>query len=176
MTRLKKAGIRVKIDDSDQSPGWKFAEYEMKGIPLRLEIGPKDIENDQCVAVRRDNGEKTFVALGALEQRIPELLDGVQAGLYEKAKKNLTENTRPAHSLEEAKAILAEKGGFIKHNVVRRAGVRAENERGGRRFVPLYTLRAGAPGTVLRRLRQNCRPHGDLGRRILKSCASTYDF
>jgi len=112
--RLKQAGIRVKIDDSDQSPGWKFAEYEMKGIPLRLEIGPKDIENDQCVAVRRDNGEKTFVALGALEKRIPELLSSVQSGLYEKAKKNLTENTRSAHSLEEAKAVLAEKGGFIK--------------------------------------------------------------
>ena len=61
--RLKKAGIRVKTDISDQSPGWKFAEYEMKGVPVRLEIGPKDIANNQCVLVRRDNREKCFISL-----------------------------------------------------------------------------------------------------------------
>jgi prolyl-tRNA synthetase len=112
--RLKKAGLRVKSDLSDQSPGWKFAEYEMKGVPLRIEIGPKDIEKGQCIAVRRDNGEKIPVPLTELETRIPELLDAVEKGLYEKAKKNLTENTRPVKSMEEAKAVMAEHGGFIK--------------------------------------------------------------
>ena len=62
------------MDDSEQSPGWKFAEYEMKGVPLRLEIGPKDMEKEQCVIARRDNGEKTFVALSDLESAVPALL------------------------------------------------------------------------------------------------------
>lgn len=112
--RLKAAGLRVKSDLSDQSPGWKFAEYEMKGVPLRIEIGPKDIETGQCVAVRRDNGEKLQVGLNELETRIPEILRDVQQGLYEKAKKNLTGNIRPASTPEEAKAIISENGGFIK--------------------------------------------------------------
>lgn len=76
---------RVKMDDSDQSPGWKFAEYEMKGVPLRLEIGPKDIENNQCVVVRRDNREKIVVSLDELETRIPQLLQDVHDGMYQKA-------------------------------------------------------------------------------------------
>jgi prolyl-tRNA synthetase len=112
--RLKKAGLRVKIDESEQSPGWKFAEYEMKGVPLRLELGPKDIENNQCVLVRRDNREKTFVSLDALETQAAELLETVQDALFAKAKKNLDEHTFPAYSLEEAKQIQEEKGGFIK--------------------------------------------------------------
>ena len=74
---------RVKIDDSDKSPGWKFAEYEMRGVPIRLEIGPKDIEKNQCVIVRRDNLEKSFVSLDELETAIPELLEKVHEGMYE---------------------------------------------------------------------------------------------
>lgn len=112
--RLKKAGIRVKADVSDQSPGWKFAEYEMKGVPLRLEIGPKDIEQGQCVLVRRDNREKTFVKLDELETMVPKLLDDVHNGLYEKAKKNLIEKTNVAKDINEAREIIATKGGFIK--------------------------------------------------------------
>ena len=112
--RLVAAGFRVKLDDSDQSMGWKCAEYEMKGIPLRVEIGPKDIEKNQCVLVRRDNGEKAIVSLDDLETAIPQLLEAVQAGLFEKAKANLDSNIYEAHSLEEAKAIQEEKGGFIK--------------------------------------------------------------
>lgn len=113
-SRLKAVGLRVRIDISEQSPGWKFAEHEMKGIPLRIELGPKDIEYGQCVAVRRDNGEKTTVCLSELEKKIPELLNAVQQGLYDKAKKNLTDNTRPALTLDEARGIVAGKGGFIK--------------------------------------------------------------
>ena len=112
--RLKAAGIRVKMDASEQSPGWKFAEYEMKGVPLRLEIGPKDIEKAQCVIARRDNGEKTFVALSDLESAVPALLDQVHDGLYAKARENLENHTYAAATLEEAKAIQEEKGGFVK--------------------------------------------------------------
>jgi len=111
---LKAAGIRTKIDLSDNSLGWKCAQYEMKGVPVRVEIGPKDMENGVCVAVRRDNGEKITVKLGELKERIPEVLDMVQKGLYDKAKKNLDEHIYTAYSLEEAKKLQEENGGFIK--------------------------------------------------------------
>ena len=112
--RLCAAGFRAKIDLSDNSLGWKCAQYEMKGVPLRVEMGPRDLENGQCVLVRRDNGEKTVIALDELETKAAELLDAVHDGLFEKAKRNLEENTYPAYSLEEAKKIQEEKGGFIK--------------------------------------------------------------
>ena len=112
--RLAKLGLRVKGDFSDNSPGWKFANWEMKGVPLRIEIGPKDIENNQCVAVRRDDREKLFLSLDELDTKVPELLDAVQKSLYEKAKINMEEHTYPAYSLEEAKKLQEEKGGFIK--------------------------------------------------------------
>ena len=105
---------RAKIDNSDNSPGWKFAEYEMKGVPLRLEIGPRDIENNQCVLVRRDNGEKTIVSLDELETAVPALLDAVRDGLYEKALANRTEKTYIASNLDELKEIADTKPGFIK--------------------------------------------------------------
>ena len=112
--RLKAAGLRVKIDSSDNSLGWKCAQYEMKGVPLRVEIGPKDIEKGCCVAVRRDNGEKVVVSLSELEARIPEVLNDVQAGLFSKAKLNLDTHTYAAKTLEEAKELQEKNGGFIK--------------------------------------------------------------
>ena len=114
VSRLKAAGVRVKCDDSDQSPGWKFAEHEMKGVPLRIEIGPKDIENGQCVAVSRVNGEKTFVPLPELETRVSALLDEVQKSLYNRAKENLANNTRDAATMDEVKAVFSGHGGFVR--------------------------------------------------------------
>ena len=114
MDQLKAAGFRVKMDDSDKAPGWKFSEYEMKGVPLRLELGPKDMEKNQCVLVRRDSGEKVFVSLDGIEDTVAKMLDDIHDGLYAKAKKNLEDNTFPATSLEQAKAVQTEKGGFIK--------------------------------------------------------------
>ena len=114
MDRLVKAGFRVKMDDSDQSAGWKFAEYEMKGIPLRLELGPKDIEKNQCVLVRRDSGEKTFVSLDGIEDTVASMLDSIHDGLYAKAKKNLEDNTYACSSLEEVREKMQERGGFAK--------------------------------------------------------------
>ena len=111
---LKAAGIRVKMDDSDNSLGWKCAQWEMKGVPLRLELGPRDIENGQCVCVRRDNFEKVPTALAELTEAVPALLEAVQQGLFDKAKRNLDEHTYPAFSLEEAKRLQEERGGFIK--------------------------------------------------------------
>lgn len=111
----KLAGVcRVKLDDSDNSAGWKFAEYEMKGVPLRLEIGPKDIENNRCVVVRRDNGEKIFVSLDELETKIPELLEAVRDGLYQKAVDRRAAMTFTARDYAELKDIADNKPGFIK--------------------------------------------------------------
>ncbi len=86
----------------------------MKGVPLRVEIGPRDMENGVCVAVRRDNFEKITVKIDELAARVPELLDAVQSGLYEKARRNLDEHIFAAHSLGEARALQEEHGGFIK--------------------------------------------------------------
>lgn len=105
---------RVKLDDSDNSAGWKFAEYEMKGVPLRLEIGPKDIENNRCVVVRRDNGEKIFVSLDELETKIPELLEAVRDGLYRKSFDRRAAMTFTARDYAELKDIADNKPGFIK--------------------------------------------------------------
>ncbi|NLB78856.1 MAG: proline--tRNA ligase, partial [Clostridiaceae bacterium] len=82
--RLSKV-CRVKVDDSDKMPGWKFSEHEMRGVPLRLEVGPKDIQKNQVVLVKRVNREKLFVSMDELETKIPEILDEVQASLYNKA-------------------------------------------------------------------------------------------
>ncbi|MBR4545866.1 MAG: proline--tRNA ligase [Oscillibacter sp.] len=112
--RLQDAGIRVKMDASDNSPGWKFAEYEMKGVPLRVEIGPKDMDKAQCVLVRRDNGEKTFIPLSGLEEAVKNCLEEIQANLFAKAKRNLDEHTFDISTPEEAKAIVEGEGGFLR--------------------------------------------------------------
>ncbi len=112
--RLSAAGFRVKMDDSENSMGWKCAEYEMKGVPLRVECGPRDLENGQCVLVRRTDREKIVVKLEDLEKAAAEQLATVQQQMYDKAKKNLDEHIFEAHSLEEAKALQEKHGGFIK--------------------------------------------------------------
>ncbi len=110
--RLQK-NYRVKLDDSDRMPGWKFSEYEMKGVPLRLEIGPRDIENNSCVLVTRDNREKINVPLDELEERIPEILNEYRQRLYNKAKEHREANSYVAHSSEEFFDILENKTGFV---------------------------------------------------------------
>lgn len=105
---------RVKLDSSDKMPGWKFSECEMKGIPVRVEIGPKDIENNQAVIVRRDNREKIVVSLDELEAKITETLDIVQNALLEKARNHRDEKTYSAVTLEDFIEIADNKPGFIK--------------------------------------------------------------
>jgi len=105
---------RVKLDDSDNSAGWKFAEYEMKGVPLRLEIGPKDIAENQCVLVRRDNREKVFVSLDSLAETVPGQLEAVKRGVYGKALARRQEMTYSAATFDEMKDIAEKRPGFIK--------------------------------------------------------------
>lgn len=112
--RLRAAGIRVKLDDSDNSPGWKFSEYEMKGVPLRVEIGPRDIAENKCVIVRRDNREKSFISLDELESAVKSGLEALRLALYEKALKNRENRTYAAETIDELKKIAAENDGYIK--------------------------------------------------------------
>lgn len=114
-SRLKASKIRVKLDDSDNSPGWKYSEYEMKGVPVRIEIGPRDIENNQCVLVSRHNREKTVVSLDELEHAVGEKLKEVHDALYKAALENRERRTYACTSLEEITKTLEEKGdGFVK--------------------------------------------------------------
>ncbi len=106
--------IRVGIDASDKKPGWKFNEYEMKGIPLRLEAGPRDIEQQQVVLVRRDTGEKLITPMEGLEAKIQEILDDIQKNLLEKARSHRESKTIVATTFEAFKEQIEEKGGFIK--------------------------------------------------------------
>ena len=105
---------RVKIDLSDNSPGWKFSEYEMKGVPVRLEIGPRDMAENRCVLVRRDTGEKISVALDNLQCTLESLQEEIHNAMYQKAERNLIEKTHTAKSYEEFLDISKNKPGFIK--------------------------------------------------------------
>ena len=111
--RLEKFA-RVKVDDTDRSPGWKFAEYEMKGVPVRLEVGPKDIENNQVVLARRDTSEKIIVSMDELETKVQELLEDIQKNLLEKARVSRDSKTYVAKNMEEFEKTINETPGFIK--------------------------------------------------------------
>ena len=105
---------RAKLDDSDKSPGWKFSEQEMRGIPLRVELGPKDIENNQCVLVRRDTREKIVVSLDEVETKVPELLETIQKDMFERAKAHRDAHITDAHNYEEFCDAVENKPGFIR--------------------------------------------------------------
>ncbi len=111
---LKAAGLRVSLDDSDRMPGWKFSEYEMKGVPIRLEIGPRDVANRQCVAVSRDNRQKTFVPLENVAKEIPVLLDALHARMLERAENFMKERIYDVDNLDDFAKTIEEKPGFIR--------------------------------------------------------------
>ena len=105
---------RVKLDDSDNAPGWKFSQWEMKGVPLRLEIGPKDLEKNQCVLVRRDTREKQFVKFEDLATAIPAAMEALAKDLYDRALQNRENRTWSATTMDEVRKIVSEKTGFVK--------------------------------------------------------------
>ena len=111
---LRAKGFRVKLDDSDKMPGWKFAEWEMKGVPLRIELGPRDIENGQCLTVRRDNGEKTPVALDEIAEKAQTILDNIHDALYEKALASREGRIYDVTNYDEFCKTIAEKPGFVR--------------------------------------------------------------
>ncbi|WP_304611188.1 proline--tRNA ligase [Saccharicrinis fermentans] len=112
--KLKQRGVSVKFDDSDnRKPGWKFAQYELKGVPLRLAIGPRDIENNTVEVARRDTLTKEVVAIDGIDDYVTELLDVIQDNIYKKALDFRAEKTTEVNSYDEFKEILEKKGGFI---------------------------------------------------------------
>ena len=108
------SNFRVKVDDSDKSPGWKFSEQEMRGIPIRVEIGPKDIEAGKCVLCRRDTREKIEVALEDLEAKAGELLEQIQTDMLERARAHRDSHTYVAENMEQLEETLNTKPGFVK--------------------------------------------------------------
>jgi prolyl-tRNA synthetase len=106
--------FKVKVDDSDKSPGWKFSEQEMRGIPLRIEIGPKDMEANQAVIVRRDTREKLVVSLDEIEKKVGEVLETMQREMLERARAHRDAHTYTATTMAEFEEIAANKPGFIK--------------------------------------------------------------
>lgn len=110
----KLGSFRVKVDDADKSPGWKFSEQEMRGIPIRVEIGPKDIEAGKCVICRRDTGEKTEVPLDELEAKAGEILDKMQVEMLERARTHREKHTYVAKDMEEFRRLFDEQSGFVK--------------------------------------------------------------
>jgi prolyl-tRNA synthetase len=114
VSQLKSKGIRVKYDDNDNArPGWKFAEYEMKGVPIRLALGARDLENNVVEVARRDTKEKQSVSLDNIIAHVEELLTTIQQAMFDKALSYRQEHTTPADTWDEFVRLLDEKGGFI---------------------------------------------------------------
>ncbi len=114
LKQLLSANFRVKVDDTEKSPGWKFSEQEMRGIPVRVEIGPKDIQANKCILVRRDTREKMEVALDELEGKITEVLEKMQSEMLERARAHRDSHISTAVTMEEFARNVEEKSGFIK--------------------------------------------------------------
>jgi len=114
-SRLKSSSIRVYLDDRDTyTPGWKYSDWEMKGVPIRIEIGPRDVEKNQVVLVNRINREKRFVSINDIEKEVKNLLDEIQKSLFDRAKRFVEENTRSAEDFNTLKDIIENKRGFVK--------------------------------------------------------------
>ena len=144
---------RAKLDDSDKSPGWKFSEQEMRGIPVRIELGPKDIASGKFWAVRRDTREKIEIALDELEAKLPELLEQIQKDMFARAKAHRDAHIWDAHNYEEFTTIANEKPGFIRAmwcgDVYKRPGQRPH---------PLYEKRI--PCDLTFRIKDACKAAG----------------
>ncbi len=112
--KMLKGKVRFKTDNSDNTPGWKYNEWEMRGVPVRMEIGPRDVQNNSVMLVRRDNRVKEVVSLDALETRLPELLEEVQQALFQRAVEFRNQNMHYTESYDEFKQIIAEKRGFVR--------------------------------------------------------------
>src|SRR5260370_39001871 len=112
--KMLKGKVRVKVDTSENTPGWKFNEWEVRGVRVRMEIGPRDVQNNSVMLVRRDNRVKESVPVEALESRLPALLEEVQKALFERAKEFRDRNTHYTDSYEEFKRIIAEERGYVR--------------------------------------------------------------
>ena len=114
LSELRQNNIRVKIDDTDKTPGYKFSQQEVLGIPLRIEAGPRDIESNQVIITRRDNKEKYVVGINELTDKVNEIMNIMQEEMYNRALKHLEENIRSVNNMDEMIKVANEEQGFIK--------------------------------------------------------------
>ncbi|MDD4532468.1 MAG: His/Gly/Thr/Pro-type tRNA ligase C-terminal domain-containing protein, partial [Bacilli bacterium] len=113
--KLEAKNIRVLLDDSDKTPGWKYAEYEMKGVPLRIDLGPKDIQQNHCMFARRFDGQKGFWSLDEdIAQKVYDEFKAINKGMYNKALKYLLEHTTEVHTFDELKDVIENGRGYAK--------------------------------------------------------------
>jgi len=143
---LRAAGIRVTLDERDERPGWKFAEWELRGVPLRLEIGPKDIEKSAVLIARRDTREKQSVPMDGLAQRLGALLVDVQKSLFERARQYRADHTHRTTSYDEFKQIMEGRPGFVIAPWCGRAECEAEIKAETQATIRNMPLGGGNPG------------------------------
>ena len=153
---LKAAGIRVKTDATDKSPGFKFAEQEMRGIPVRIECGPKDIENGQAVICRRDTREKYVVKFEELAAKVQEVLDTMQKEMLERARAHRDAHTYVATNYEEFKGNHQQQAWICEGYVVRQPRMRRQDQRGCSGNLQMHAFPAGAFKRRVRMLRKAC--------------------
>ena len=150
--KLLKGKVRFKVDRSENTPGWKYNEWELRGVPVRMEIGPRDVQNNNVMLVRRDNRAKEPVSLDALETRLPQLLDEVQKALYQRALDFRNENTYYTESYDEFKEIIAEKRGFVRVKWAEDSAAELaikEETRATLRVIPFDQPEGGAQGKCI---------------------------
>jgi len=149
---LRAAGVRVHLDDRDtQLPGFKYSHWEMRGVPLRLELGPKDLEKAQCMLVRRDNREKTPVPLEGLGPHVVSLLERIQSDLLERARAFVRDNTTPVSSYDQFKSVMQEKRGFLVAGWCRQADCEATIKAETKATIRVMPLGAkDEPGSCIR--------------------------
>ncbi|MDQ2903335.1 MAG: proline--tRNA ligase [Chloroflexota bacterium] len=150
--KMLKGKVRVKVDMSENTPGWKFSEWEMRGVPVRMEIGPRDVQNNSVMLARRDNRAKESVSVEALETRLPALLEEVQQGLYQRALEFRQNNTYTTESYDEFKEIIAEKRGFARVKWAEDSEAELaikEETKATLRVIPFDQPEGGVQGTAL---------------------------
>src|SRR3989454_2631333 len=150
--KMLKGKVRLKVDLSENTPGWKFNEWELRGVPLRMEIGPRDVRNNSVVLVRRDNRAKEAVSVDQLEARLPEALEEMQKALFQRAVEFRTQNTHYAHTYDEFKQIIAEKRGFVRVKWAEDSAAELaikEETRATLRVIPLDQSEGGVKGNCI---------------------------
>lgn len=150
--KLLKGKVRFTTDTSENTPGWKFNEWEMRGVPVRMEIGPRDVANESVTLVRRDNRAKEQVKVDALETRLPELLEEVQQALFQRAVAFREQNTYYTESYDEFKEIIAEKRGFVRVKWAEDSAAELaikEETKATLRVIPLVQPEGGVTGKAI---------------------------
>ena len=167
------AGLRVKVDDRDDlRPGFKFADHELRGVPVRVEVGPRDLDASQVTIARRDGGDKQAVPIDAATAWLTSAMDDIQRALFDDAVAFRDANTHEAATYDELRAALVDAGGFVTGGWCGVAGVRGEGQGRHEGHDPVPAVGDRGPGRAMRGLRPAGHRARDLGRRLLSVTAA----